>query len=872
MIKDSMDKINLTKQQKDALFLRISESCAASKKKPMKKAIIQYGAIAASVPLIVGGVALAMLFAAPGTLGGPIDVTPISSNQSNQETSGESADSSADASGITVPVTELKTLEELDLPDVTETYFNAQKEYARIADAECDGYTFILVGKVAIRNKDLYTVSDAKVYMLKDGEVIGEPLDAPSDGSPFMYFNRNNPSDTIKAFSMSELGNDKSPVLAVALSPDGSNQYCSFYGVLNGELCRIETGNNYIIYYVCPSKLEAADFNTIVDTEMRTEYTIDLENMSISVLTVNEAEASAEYVRFANAVDVDISEVKFFTNSGLKSLENKAMCLSAKDDTPAAVAVGDTTADGKATVTEAHCLFDGTVETDSEGRKYIDVPGAVIKPWENYVRVEGEITLDGIYCVCEEMYNLHEPGEILFFPYKDSLTDTLGFLPIKCEGIDRDTKPTDINELWEICPHPIKVGTVDDNNDIKLSEDSLFTSATVTFTSLEFLARENASGDGSATGTIKIKPEATEAASVTLKLSGTEAQINRGLLYIIKVDDSFANGTGTMELSERELSTQPSFSTESDGIKIFNSLEYGYYVITDVVFSPTCEDGFPLIKIDSSSQGSVINVDLGKADIAADRIKCVPCVPDDTDLYTDTQRELAAQTVTYNGYEYLPVDCDYVIECKSQEISREKSGEYLVYLYQLKTGVDNYGITRRICVNGRVFTGDEFNDYFIFKQVKIISSGSKDYGKLCVRKDLIPDGQCEIIVSDNDLSNRSDVSSKDMNFTLTDSAGKPAANKTVLFYYLDDIDLYKLSGATKDESYVFEKYNKRYELLNTDENGKVYYACDYEVWFHTGYVAVEYYDENTEPSDTLDVYLLTADNKPVEYQFSIKTN
>ena len=526
MIKKSLDTINLTKQQKDALFLRISESCAASKKKPMKKAIIQYGAIAASVPIVVGGVALAMLFAAPGTLGGPIDVTPISSNQSNhsnQETSGESADSSADTSGIPVSVTELKSIDELDLPDVEETYFNAQKEYARIAQTECDGYTFILTGNVAIRNKIWYTVSDAKVYLLKDGKVISEPLDAPSDGSKFMYFSRNNPSDTIKAFSMSELGNDKSPVLAVALSPDGSKQYCSIYAISDGALRRLDTGHNNILYYVYPSKLEATGHNTVVDIEMRTEYTIDLENMSVSTLTVTEAEASAEYVRFAYAVDVDISEVKFSTSSGFKSLENKAMCLSAKDGTPAAVAVGDTTADGKATVTEAHCLFDGTIETDSEGRKYIDVPDAVIKPVENYVRAEGEITLDGIYCVCEEMYNLHEPGEILFFPYTDSLMNTLGFLPIKCEGVDRNTKPTDINELWEICPHPIKVGTVDDNNDIKLSEDSLFTSATATFTSLEFLASENGSGDGYSSGTIKnnrefVQEESNDASFMTFSV------------------------------------------------------------------------------------------------------------------------------------------------------------------------------------------------------------------------------------------------------------------------------------------------------------------------------------------------------------------
>ncbi len=504
MIKKSMDKINLTKQQKDTLFLRISESCAASRKKPMKKAILQYGAIAASLPVLVGGVTLAMLFAAPGTFGRPIDVAPVSSDQSYPSASGDSANDSGDdncsADIPDIQVAELKSIDELDLPEVTETYFNAQKEYARIAQTECDGYTFILSGNVAIRNKDYYTVSDAKVFLMKDGEVIGSPAEAPSDGSKFMYLSRNNPSGTIKAFSMSELGNDKSPVLAAALSPDGSNYYCSFYAVSDGALRRLDTGHTNIMYYAYPSKLEANGHNTVIDIEMRTEYTIDFENMAVKDLSVFEAEQSAEYVRFAYAVDVDISEVKFSANSVYKSLENKAMCLSEKGGKPAAVTVGDKTADGKAAVAEAYCRFDGTLETDSEGRKYFDVPDAVTKPFENVISVEGKISLDGIYFVCEEMYNLHEPGEILFFPYTDSLMDTLGFLPIKCEGIDRDMQVTDINELWEICSHPIRVGTVDDNNDIKLSEDSRFTNATVTFSSLCFLANENGSGDGSSFG------------------------------------------------------------------------------------------------------------------------------------------------------------------------------------------------------------------------------------------------------------------------------------------------------------------------------------------------------------------------------------
>ena len=527
MIKKSLDKINLTKQQKDALFLRISESCAASKKKPMKKAIIQYGAIAASVPLVVGGVALAMLFAAPGTLGGPIDVAPVSS-QSTQSTSGESAGSN-DTSGIPVPVTELKTLEELDLPDIEATYYNAQKEYARIADAECDGYTFILAGKVAVRNKDLYTVSDAKVYMLKDGEVTGYPLDAPSDGSDFMYFSRTNPSDTIRAFSMTELGNDKSPVIAVALSPDGSNNYCNFFGVSDGTLYRIQLSGNNNAYYLSPSKLEVTGQNIISDIQTNTGYIFDLENMVMDRLTAEEAELSAEYVRFADTVNVDASAITFPVGGGCGRLNNKAMCLLKQDGTPGAVAFGDKTADGKAAVTEAHCLFNGTLETDSEGRKYIDVPNAVIKPWENSIRLEGEITMDGVLCIVgsDIQYGMYSPGDILFFPYTDKLKSTLGFYPIKCPGVDRSHPYYEWSyyDLISTCRIPIYVGKLDGDNlpfndhaDISYTDfssqrlsvatlgdniDDKLAEATITFTSLEFCARENASGEGSAQGEIK---------------------------------------------------------------------------------------------------------------------------------------------------------------------------------------------------------------------------------------------------------------------------------------------------------------------------------------------------------------------------------
>lgn len=294
------------------------------------------------------------------------------------------------------------------------------------------------------------------------------------------------------------------------------------------------------------------------------------------------------------------------------------------------------------------------------------------------------------------------------------------------------------------------------------------------------------------------------AENVTLVMNGSDALLNHGLMFCIKIDESVVNGDSVFSVCDRDISTLPYFSTNGPEYT-FDSLDYGYYILTAPVLDPTCDGGYPLFKIDENSSNSRIEVDLNKADIAPEKVNVYS-----ENVNSDIEAE-AQQAVESNGYTYLFADMDkgwkeHIVPGSAYSYS---SGEYQYRLYEIKTEDEYYSATT-LCINGKVLSAKDIKKYCLIKGV--FNRDTTKYA-LMIREDLSKNGKFDIIYGE-----RFDIQTLDntIDMTIKDDKGKIVKNCDIHFRHIDNVSEYKYlhTGAQLQAGiYVTD--------AKTDSNGKV---------------------------------------------------
>ena len=99
------------------------------------------------------------------------------------------------------------------------------------------------------------------------------------------------------------------------------------------------------------------------------------------------------------------------------------------------------------------------------------------------------------------------------------------------------------------------------------------------------------------------------AENITLKFTGDVSFTQRGLLYLIAVDDDFIYNDKVLDMTGRMPSEEFYINTEHDGTKYLESIQCGLYVVTGPCFCTTGASGYSVVNIDISMSGTTVEID-----------------------------------------------------------------------------------------------------------------------------------------------------------------------------------------------------------------------------------------------------------------------
>ena len=114
----------------------------------------------------------------------------------------------------------------------------------------------------------------------------------------------------------------------------------------------------------------------------------------------------------------------------------------------------------------------------------------------------------------------------------------------------------------------------------------------------------------------------TVATNVTLRMKGSDAFLQKSMLYYLKVDDDFVTSKYIFLCDDTKLWAYPYINTDGSDYT-FDRIECGTYIIAGPGMMSTSEDGFVVFTVSAKDSGKVIELDLNKAVIGADRVQVV---------------------------------------------------------------------------------------------------------------------------------------------------------------------------------------------------------------------------------------------------------
>lgn len=351
------------------------------------------------------------------------------------------------------------------------------------------------------------------------------------------------------------------------------------------------------------------------------------------------------------------------------------------------------------------------------------------------------------------------------------------------------------------------------------------TTTTATTTTIATTTTTAASKAPTTSTTAKPAPAPSNTAeNVTLRMKGSAAYLDKGMLFYYKVDKAFLTNDEVITIKQSKISEVPYFNTDGSD-HTFDSIDYGIYVIAAPMMTTTGDNGFAVFTVTESSSNSIINIDLTTGTLPADKFEVVDESIQEEDTlpdYSEQQYALAEKSYTYEEHTYIPVELihygDTYIDDNIWQGARlidTVDGRRITGCKVKKTPVSYASIS----VDGKIITGEEVNDYILLVSIDNIQGENNHiYSTIMVRKDLVKSSKPKVILGDRFYSSyiATDYGDIDIDMVLKDDNGKPVKNCEIYFVHLDDIDTYNL-----EHNNANVHASGDYCIANTDSEGRV---------------------------------------------------
>lgn len=369
------------------------------------------------------------------------------------------------------------------------------------------------------------------------------------------------------------------------------------------------------------------------------------------------------------------------------------------------------------------------------------------------------------------------------------------------------------------------------------------------------------------------------AENITLKFIGDASFTQRGMLYLIAVDDDFPDNDEILDMTGRLPSEEFYINTEQDGTKLLESFQCGVYVVMGPLFSTTGALGFTSLKVDKSMTDATVEIDLNTPDIVPEKVNNGQDNSKRELTLDDIEaiREKNKEEVTYNGKKYIPVDtiaavCDYDFLPEARiYLSQRRHWKFTPYFYRItdalleetKTkdfNISLYSVADQLdkgyygdypyfmFVNGKVYDSIQFTQIAIIRLVHIPNTYTDSYNdgcysyKICIDSDVL--GECREVycgmdIYDNDnyvddgLQNYEPVIKTSSQFK--DDSGKMITDKNVILRAIDGIDYYNYSVNNK---IPFLRVDNSCVVVDIDNDGYMTVNQDRYIYLSNFYLAV----------------------------------
>lgn len=397
--------------------------------------------------------------------------------------------------------------------------------------------------------------------------------------------------------------------------------------------------------------------------------------------------------------------------------------------------------------------------------------------------------------------------------------------------IESDAKTIDITSVAGDSdnlsqPEETKAGTTVSTTSTAPQTTAITTTTTTATTTTTVTTTTTATSKAPTTSaTAKPAPAPSDTAiNVTLRMKGSAAYLDKGMLFYYKVDKAFLTNNEVIKIEELKISEVPYINTNGSDYT-FKSLDYGTYVIGAPMMKPTGDNGFTVFTVTEKSSNSVINIDLTTGTLPADKFEVVDESIQEEDTlpdYSEQQYALAEKSYTYEEHTYIPVELihygDTYIDDNIWQGARlidTVDGRRITGCKVKKTPVSYASIS----VDGKIITGEEVNDYILLVSIDNIQGENNHiYSTIMVRKDLVKSSKPKVILGDRfySLYIATDYGDIDIDMVLKDDNGKPVKNCEIYFVHLDDIGAYNLEHGITDLD-----HHGDYCIANTNSEGRV---------------------------------------------------
>lgn len=346
------------------------------------------------------------------------------------------------------------------------------------------------------------------------------------------------------------------------------------------------------------------------------------------------------------------------------------------------------------------------------------------------------------------------------------------------------------------------------------------------------------------------------AENITLKFLGDASFTQRGMLYLIAVDEAFPDNDEILDMTGKIPAEEFYINTEQDGTKLLESLQCGVYVVTGPLFSPTSSSGYTTVKIEADMSGTTVEVDLNTPNVPLNKVNdgqnSNATLRDLTDAEEQAVYKIFEEEISYNGKKYIPVDTVYgASDYETLEVAREYLSGYTfndelvpnfriitetlldqeqsegldVKLYSIKKSTEKwYGEELYyMLINDKLYDSEEFSKIALLRKVDIpnINNNTDEsfFYKIYIDAEIISD--CTEIYTGDVMRTSFTAAYYDIETAsalLKTENDEKITNKKVIFRYVNGIEYYNY--VANNEKPHLKGFNNCV-VMNVDSNGNM---------------------------------------------------